>query len=230
MDKYDNYIHLGLGAGSQSETKIKQFTQNYSGYFPADQHAAILDIGPGKGELLTCLSRKGYTNLTGTDISASVVEYISKLGFQAVQSDNLCEFLANKQDHYAMITLCDVVEHIPKNQILEIMTAVKSALKEDGILIVQVPNMQSITASIFLFDDFTHETGYTERSLTQMLKLAGFKSVDSHGFEFLDQSLRSGLQKGLRSLLWFVVRWSRKINGTMPHRVMHPIFFAVVRK
>lgn len=228
MDIYENYINIGLGAGQQTVAKIRQFEKNYKRYFPTDKEDGILDIGPGKGEMLSCLKALGHTNLHAVDISASVVHYIQELGFNGYVANDLPSFL--KGQKYALITLCDVVEHIPKNQIVEIMSAVRKALTEEGILIVQVPNMQSITANIFLYDDFTHETGYTERSLLQMLKLAGFSSVECHGFEFLGNDPKSKIQAVLQKCLWSIIRLGRKINGTMPHRLLHPVFYAVVRK
>jgi len=228
MDIYENYINIGLGAGTQTVAKIHQFEKNYIRFFPKDKGADILDIGPGKGEMLSCLSGLGYTNLQAVDISASVVHFIKELGFNGFLANDLPIFL--KGQKYSLITMCDVVEHIPKNQVVEIMTAVRKALTDDGILIVQVPNMQSITANIFLYDDFTHETGYTERSLAQLLKLSGFSSVECYGFDFLDNSLKSKIQSLLQKCFWCFVRSARKINGTMPHRLLHPVFFAVVRK
>lgn len=228
MDIYENYINIGLGAGEQTVAKVRQFEKNYKRFFPTDKEDGILDIGPGKGEMLTCLKRLGYNNLQAVDISASVVHYIKELGFNGFIANDLPTFL--KGQKYSLITMCDVVEHIPKSQIVEIMTAVRKALTPDGVLIVQVPNMQSITANIFLYDDFTHETGYTERSMLQMLKLAGFSTVECHGFDFLGKGLKSILQSMLQKCLWFMVRASRKINGTMPHRLLHPVFYAVVRK
>jgi 2-polyprenyl-3-methyl-5-hydroxy-6-metoxy-1,4-benzoquinol methylase len=228
MDIYNDYINIGLGAGKQTEAKIRQFETNYKRYFPADKSVAVLDIGPGKGEMLTCLKNLGYSRIQAVDISASVVEYVQGLGFEGHVANDLPTFLSGKK--YGLITLCDVVEHIPKNQIVGIMVAVRDALTEGGTLIVQVPNMQSITANLFLYDDFTHETGYTERSLLQMLRLAGFTEAECRGFDFLDNSVKSKIQSVMQKVLWSFVRLGRKINGTMPHRLLHPVFFAVVRK
>ena len=228
MDIYENYINIGLGSGTQTIAKIHQFEKNYTRFFPKDKGSDILDIGPGKGEMLSCLSELGYTNLQAVDISASVVNFVKELGFNGFLANDLPTFLKGKK--YALITMCDVVEHLPKSQVVEIMSAVRDALTENGMLIVQVPNMQSITANLFLFDDFTHETGYTERSLEQLLKLAGFSSVECRGFDFLGNDLKSKIQSFLQKCLWFCVRSARKINGTMPHRLLHPVFFAVVHK
>jgi len=230
MNQYDNYISEALGDGEQNELKIRQFKSNYSFFFPKDQDVKCLDIGPGKGELLTCLSVLGYYNIEAVDISKSVAEYISQLGHKITLTDNLTSFLTEHKDTYSLITMCDVVEHIPKANIIEVISAVRYALKTGGIFIVQVPNMQAITANLFRYDDFTHEMGYTERSLIQMLSIAGFKDVQCYGFEMLGNGFAAKMHYYLRSLLWFFVKTFRKINGYMPHNILHPVFFAIVKK
>lgn len=229
MDIYNNYLKFGLGKSKPSEEKIKQFQKNYSRYFPANKNARILDIGPGKGEMLLCLSKNGYKHVEAIDISDSVVEYCKDIGFNNVYKCDIVDY-SNEENRYDMITMCDVVEHIAKDNICDIVTTLYHALKKDGILIIQTPNMQSITSSIFLHDDFTHVCGYTERSLTQMLLLCGFQNVKCSGFELLDQSLKSSIQRFFRNILWICIKIIRKINGTMPHKILHPIFFAVATK
>jgi hypothetical protein len=126
--------------------------------------------------------------------------------------------------------MCDVVEHIPRHQTLDTMVAVHKALRENGTLIVQVPNMQSITASIFRYADFTHVMGYTERSLIHMLTICGFSSIRCYGFEFLDNSPVSKIKFIIRAIFWFFVKKMRGLNGTEPHKIMHPVFFAIAKK
>ena len=230
MDKYNNYIEYALGAGEQSKQKILQFEKNYSQIFPDNKDIQILDIGPGKGEMLSYLAKNGYLNIEAVDISESVVNFIRKLNFNCTLATDLTGFLETKQKKYSVITMCDVVEHIPKDDILPIISSVYNSLEEGGIFIVQVPNMQSIVANIFMYDDFTHEAGYTERSLTQMLRMCGFSSIHCYGFEFLGLGFKAKIHRFIRSILWFFVKLYRNINGTMPHKILHPVLFAIAKK
>jgi 2-polyprenyl-3-methyl-5-hydroxy-6-metoxy-1,4-benzoquinol methylase len=230
MNPYDNYIHTALGNGAQSKQKIALFRKNYQQYLSKDKSIRILDIGPGKGEMLTMLSESGYSNIEAIDISKSVVDYIQLLGYKVTLATDLCEFLKANQNSFALITMCDVLEHIPKNQTIMIIEAIKDALTEDGTVIIQVPNMQSIVANIFRYDDFTHEMGYTERSLIQALSIASFKQIQCYGFEMLGNTLFAKIHYFIRSLLWFCIITVRKINGYMPHKILHPVFFAIVKK
>lgn len=137
MDKYDNYIEYALGSEEQSMQKIAQFKKNYLQYFPVEKTETILDIGPGKGEMLSCLAESGYLNIEAVDISESVVNFIRKLGFRISRTNDLTSFLNTRKEQFALITMCDVVEHIADEQILDILSAVRNSLKEDGVLIVQ---------------------------------------------------------------------------------------------
>jgi 2-polyprenyl-3-methyl-5-hydroxy-6-metoxy-1,4-benzoquinol methylase len=159
IDEYKNYLTIALGSDGQSKLKLEQFTNNYARFFPENRDSKILDIGPGKGEMLSCLDKHGFSNIEAIDISESVVEFVTHLGYKVSLVDDLAAYLIANSGTFDLITMCDVVEHIPKHQILAIMKAVRNALKKNGRLIVQVPNMQSITANIFRYDDFTHEMG-----------------------------------------------------------------------
>jgi spermidine synthase len=230
IDEYSNYLTIALGSEGQSKLKLKQFENNYTRFLPKNKNAKILDIGPGKGEMLSYLDTHGFSNIESVDISESVVEFVAQLGYKISLIDDLSVFLSANANTFDMITMCDVVEHIPKKQILTVMTAVHNALKKDGILIVQAPNMQSIVAGIFRYDDFTHEMGYTERSLIHMLTVCGFSSIQCYGFEWFDKSFISKIKSVIRAVFWSVIKIMRKINGTMPHKIMHPVFFAVTRR
>ena len=229
INQYDNYLNTALGSDVQSEQKIVLFRKNYMQFLPKNKSIKILDIGPGKGEMLTMLSKAGYKNMEAVDISNSVVEYIKSIGYKITFTNDLCDFLNAHLNTFSLITMCDVLEHIPKNQTLKIMETLKSALTENGILIIQVPNMQSIVANIFRYDDFTQEMGYTERSLIQMLSIVGFKHIQCYGFEMLEDTLAAKIHYFIRSLLWFCIITIRKINGYMPHKILHPVLFAIVK-
>ncbi len=53
------------------------------------------------------------------------------------------------------------------------LLAAKAALSEEGMVVVQVPNLSCLTATHMQFSDITHVTGYTEFSLSQIFDEAG---------------------------------------------------------
>ncbi len=227
---YDNYLDTAFDEHKQADFKIKQFEKNYWKFFPKNRDAAILDIGPGRGEMLTCLKNRGYNNIKAIDISSSIVTFCTQMGYECELVNNTTFYLKQHQQKYDLITLCDVLEHVPKGDVLELLHSVKEALTEDGVAIFQVPNMQSPHAHLYFHYDFTHEVGYTEHSLNQILKTAGFSNVELYGFEYLNNSIKSKIHAVIRAIYWRVLFISRKINGNLPHKILHPVFYAVVKK
>ncbi len=227
---FQNYLDTAFGEHKQSDPKIKQFQKNYARFFPKDKNAVMLDIGPGRGEMLTCFTNNQYTNIKGIDISSSIVDFCEKLNFNCELVTNTKEYLDNHKNTYDFISMCDVLEHIPKSETIDLLTSVKNALKPEGVVIFQVPNMQSPDAPLYMFYDFTHEVGYTEHSLRQVLQTCGFTNIECHGFEYLNDSIKSKIHAMIRSIYWASVFIKRKINGNLPHKILHPVFYAVVKK
>jgi len=76
-----------------------------------------------------------------------------------------------------MITLNDVLEHVPKNGTVSPLRAVFDALQPGGSGIVNVPQVSGLTSIFSRYTDFTYETLFTEMSLKQVLSLAGFSEI-----------------------------------------------------
>ena len=96
----------------------------------ATKNSAILDIGCANGGLLVSLKEKGFTNLTGIDITQVCVDNVKQMGFQSYFGGifNL-ENVADKK--YDVVILSHVLEHIR-----DIKTAaknLKSLLNDGGI-------------------------------------------------------------------------------------------------
>jgi hypothetical protein len=74
--------------------------------------------------------------------------------------------------------MIDVLEHFTRPEALELAETIRTrALAPQGRLIIQVPNMQSPFATLNLYHDITHQWAYTEASLRQLLRSAGFRKV-----------------------------------------------------
>lgn len=154
------------------------------------KQARILDAGCAQGDWLAALSRVGYENLPGVDISAPLLAMArQKLpkGVRLVEMD-VADFLAQcREGEFDLIFFHDVLEHLPREDTIPILQAFSRALAPDGVLSVRVPNMGSLIAGYTAAIDFTHLTHFTEFSLIQVLETAGF---DSDRLTLQDQSPR----------------------------------------
>ena len=228
---FDTYMDNAFGAYEQAGVKFRQFENNYKQYFPLDKKAKLLDIGVGRGEMLACMKEWGYLNYLGIDISPSTINYCQSLGLACQICDDVCAWLDKNRNTFSLITLLDVLEHIPKKQTIQYLKAIRSALRDDGMLIVQVPNLQAPDGQLHRYNDFTHEVGYIEHSLRQVLVASGFTGIQMNGFEgFVTGGVLENLRKLLRSLLWLYTRLKRDITGNLNPRILYPVFYAVARK
>jgi 2-polyprenyl-3-methyl-5-hydroxy-6-metoxy-1,4-benzoquinol methylase len=228
---FDSYIENAFGGYVQAEFKFRQFEINYKKFFPANKDAAILDIGIGRGEMLTCMKNWRYKNYLGIDISPSTVEFCKSLGLKCRLVDDTAGWLQDNQEKFELITLLDVLEHIKKENTIHFLKCLKASLNNKGLLIVQVPNLQAPDGQLHRYNDFTHEVGYIEHSLQQVLLTAGFKDIRFYGFEELtEDNFHKLLTKFLRVLFWRYVRFTRTITGALNPSILNPVFFAVVRK
>lgn len=139
--------------------------------------ARILDGGCAQGDLLAALSRVGYTNLTGVDISRQLLATARNkvpVDVRLIEMD-VRRFLAECEDSaFDVIFFHAILEHLPREDTIGILRAFHRALARGGLLSVGVPNMSALIAGYSAAIDFTHVTHFTEKSLIQVFESAGF--------------------------------------------------------
>lgn len=136
----------------------------------------VLDIGCGLGQNLFVFSKFGFKQVVGIDISQENFEFLSGKGFDVKRADAL-EYLKNKSDQFDIISMFDVLEHLTKAEIIEILGLIKNNLKPGGILIIHTLNAQHPFFGNIFFADITHETALTPKSLNQFLDLAEYNKI-----------------------------------------------------
>jgi len=182
---YDVQLNNNKAVDMQWKKRLinKLFRKNYLPHFPVDKAISILDIGCGNGLYLFTLKELGYHNVTGTDLSKANVDICKENGVKCELIDGI-DYLADKNDTFGVILFNHVIEHLTKDECMNMILAMKNALKENGIIIVTTPNLANpFTGAASRYIDFTHETGFTERSLKQVFLATGFKDVRIYGFK-----------------------------------------------
>lgn len=138
----------------------------------------MLDVGSGQGELLA-LCRDLGLEAEGVDVSRELVEACRSRNLKVTLVADLPACLKGYANHISIVTLIDVLEHFTKAEALEVLQVIRSDVPQPGgKVIVQVPNMQNPFAALNFFCDVTHEWAYTEASITQLLRNAGFPRVE----------------------------------------------------
>ncbi|SFG89744.1 Methyltransferase domain-containing protein [Desulfotomaculum arcticum] len=227
---FDSYVENTFGRYEQASLKFIQFEKNYKCFFPSNNNAKLLDIGVGRGEMLSCMKNWGYEQYFGVDISPSTISFCKSLGLNCLLVEDSTAWLKEKNNEFDLITLLDVLEHIKKEHTIEFLKAIKLSLKDNGTLIIQVPNLQAPDGQLHRYNDFTHEVGFIEHSFQQVLMAAGFKNIHFDGFEeYVCGGWRENVKKTLRTWYWKYIRFTRLINRNINPQILHPIFYAVVK-
>ena len=96
---------------------------------------------------------------------------------------------------FDIIVLSHIIEHIPKNEIINTLTFIKNEfLANKGKLLIAVPNAQSNTDCYWAYEDWTHTTLFTSGSIYYVLKAAGFEEIE---YLDIDCTLGSSIIKSL---------------------------------
>lgn len=151
----------------------------YSNYLKnLSKDVSILDLGCNKGYLLKTLFDRGYSNVTGVDLSRGDISTAKTIIPEAtLVEDDIYTFLKKTKKKYDLIFLKAVIEHVEKPRVLELLQLISSSLTDTGFVLIDVYNADWLFCGHERYMDFTHETGFTKESLNQVMTLA-FKEVD----------------------------------------------------
>lgn len=104
------------------------------------KNCSLLDFGCGKGIFLL-LAKKQHWEIAGVETSVNRSAYASKtLGIQVNTAFYTEGSIFNKK--FDILTLFHVIEHVTDSKAL-LKNLVRDNLKENGLLVVEVPNLKS---------------------------------------------------------------------------------------
>lgn len=221
---YGTYASVS-GLHSPIQSKYRSLDHNLAPLL-GGRSGKVLDIGSGQGEFLELCDHLGL-EAEGVEINAELVDASRSRGLKVVLIDDLATFLKSCSRSYDVVSMIDVLEHFTKAEAFEIVSLVcRHALHSGGILVLQVPNMQSPFATLNLYHDLTHEWGYTEFSLNQLLRAAGFKKVLTYPQNYPMSGLYI-VRRVLRRILYILFRAILLVDQPNRGRVLTPNLIAV---
>jgi 2-polyprenyl-3-methyl-5-hydroxy-6-metoxy-1,4-benzoquinol methylase len=233
FDKYFEsvYQHRNIFTPEQYELAADNFGCLYRGCLPADKGARILDVGCGGGHFLYFLNKSGYRDFQGIDVSPQQVEFCRKNVTERVEQADAFRFLDERGGTYDFIAAHAVLEHVPKDQVLPLAQKMHAALKPGGRLVIRVPNMSNPFAGHARYIDMTHELGFTESSLRQVLYMAGFRDIAFTGSLTLRwKSWRSLFRIPFVRLYYAWIRFLYYVQDFQVPRVLDHDLIAISRK
>jgi 2-polyprenyl-3-methyl-5-hydroxy-6-metoxy-1,4-benzoquinol methylase len=173
------------------------FTKELIPLFPDNKEGRILEIGAGYGPFLYSLKKSGYHSIQGVDLSEEQVQVAEKLGLP-VRLGDLNDAL--RDEEYDVIVGIDILEHLTRDELSEVLPKIQKALKPGGVGIFRMPNMDAPMASVYAFADVSHETFFNKSSAQQMFTAAGFAQTEVFPSLIRNQS---AWKEAIRKVLWW---------------------------
>lgn len=199
--RYESTFKNCSTPNAQRSQRIADRLFPFMDWLPADRHSAVLDIGCGSGDLLQALSVAGYSNLTGIDLGPEQVASARSRGLNVFQEDAVAHLLAHPAS-YDLVIACDVLEHLTRDELFVLLSALKSGVRERAVMLVRVPNAAAPRGNVLQFGDLTHETAFSPGSLRQLFNSVGVRAVelreDAPYNNTVLRAVRRALWKGLR--------------------------------
>ena len=173
----DSVTYLGFedryrGASGEIRRRVEE-------YLPLLEGAAdVVDVGCGRGELLTALRERG-TSARGVDANAAMVEVCRSRGLDVDQGDAVSYLEQQPDGSIGAITAIQVVEHFDPAYLVRFLETAYHKLKSGGPIILETINAACWMA---FFDtyirDLTHQRPLHPDTLRYLVEASGFTAVD----------------------------------------------------
>ncbi|MHC1706762.1 MAG: class I SAM-dependent methyltransferase [Bacteroidales bacterium] len=217
-EEYISHSNKNEGLFAWLYQKIRHYTlaRKYKLIEKHHSKGKLLDIGCGTGEFLMTGKHRGW-NVEGIEPNQGArVHARENYGLTVHELDNLSSL---KSNHYDVITLWHVLEHV--SNLKETLNTLNRILKDDGLLIIAVPNSDSKDAVIYgkfwaAYDVPRHLYHFTPVTLKKLLNRhhikvlhsspmifdAFYVSLLSEEYIYGKKKFFKGFINGLRSNLW----------------------------
>ena len=206
---YERYYRRWKPETPEAERSAKKHVmEGLSGLLPPDKSLPLLDMGCGSGLILEALVQEGYRGAEGVDRCEALVREAQAKGLK-VTGQEVLPFLLSHEGEFGAVLAFDLLEHLPREEQIPVVEAVKEALRPGGVFLCTVTNANSALASRWRYNDWTHTCSFTEHSLDFLLFHGGFpnpqvlpwESVKPPSFRWF--SKRATFRWILRSLFRF---------------------------
>jgi cyclopropane fatty-acyl-phospholipid synthase-like methyltransferase len=213
------------------EAAVLNYEKIYREYLPRNKKAKILDLGCGAGHFLYYLQKKGFKNFIGIDISEQQVAFCKKNISKSVKVFDAFQFLSTKEEFFDLVVANDFLEHIPKERVIELLQLVYGSLKKGGKFVIKTPNMSNPFSLDSRYKDLTHEIGFTEISLYQVLSVANFESIQIYPFKTGFSLTPKGIvSRVILNFFYYFMKKLFALQGYVVPNILSKLLIAVAKK
>lgn len=172
------------------------------------KYLKIVDMGCGSGSLVSLLHQSGFDNVIGIDLSKEQIDLGKELGVENLVQADITEYLNGQNTKMDVLFGMDIIEHFTKNELVDLLTNIKSHMNSGGKVIFRTPNMDAPFSTIFANGDFTHENYLNLSSAEQLMLSVGFKSVNIYES---NMDVKGFVKNSIRKCVWALLRFRLKL-------------------
>ncbi len=161
--------------GTTEDLRLAQ--ERYVSLFPPPGIGPIVDIGCGRGEMLSLLADAGY-EVMGVDVDPDMVEACTSRGLPAVVDDGIHFLSAAKDDSLKGIFCAQVVEHLLTPELEQLVVLAREKLQQGGVIVIETINPRSSFAlGNHFYADTSHVRPVHPETLRFICEQVGFTTV-----------------------------------------------------
>jgi SAM-dependent methyltransferase len=139
--------------------------------------APVLDIGCGRGELLSLLREAGV-DARGIDADADMVAFARGEGLDVEQADLIDHLERVDTGSLGGIFMGQVVEHLPPGVLVRALELAAEKLRPGGLLVAETINPLSPIALRNYYADLTHAQPLVPETLELLARQSGFAETE----------------------------------------------------
>jgi 2-polyprenyl-3-methyl-5-hydroxy-6-metoxy-1,4-benzoquinol methylase len=177
IDPHDDYKYVAFeDAFRGSDTAIESRLRAYVPLFAGASN--VLDVGCGRGELLSALRSAGVA-ARGIDTNGEMVAVARARGLDAQQADALAYVNAVPDGSFGGLIATQVIEHLEPAYLLRLIDAASRKLQPRAPIVLETINPACWLAFFSSYiRDFTHVRPIHPETLQYLLRASGFAQVE----------------------------------------------------
>ena len=174
-----NYVESDSPFSKLMEMQINEIKK----FKPIVEGMSVLEIGCAEGFFLQSLGKRvdGNLKLYGIELSKQYIDYVKRFHPDVVLFEDPFEQTDLGDLKFDLVVVRHVLEHISSP--MAFLAKIRSILSREGIVYIEVPDMNEVPFSISPLYHHEHLLYFTSRTLNNYLKSVGFETLTCRSFD-----------------------------------------------
>jgi SAM-dependent methyltransferase len=180
-EPFDTYWQGSRNLARDYRSFCTYYRANYFRHLPPERQSRILVTSCGPGYLVNALVQAGYRNVLGIDSDPIKIKHALNHGLPCEEGAAFA-YLASHPESFDVILPEQELNHLTIEETIEFLQLCQHALKPGGeVLVYAINGANPLVAPEHISHNIDHFYNVTDYSLTQLLKLGGFREIRPFG-------------------------------------------------